>query len=103
MKDEQVARVEVGAVPFGGGEGFSLIAGPCVMQGRDHVLRHADAVAAACRAVGVPLVFKSSFDKANRTSGASFRGPGIDEGLAILAVGGLGDLSCWAATPSTLS
>ena len=85
MKDEQVARVEVGAVPFGGGEGFSLIAGPCVMQGRDHVLRHADAVAAACRAVGVPLVFKSSFDKANRTSGASFRGPGIDEGLAILA------------------
>ena len=85
MKDEQVARVKVGAVPFGGGEGFSLIAGPCVMQGRDHVLRHADAVAAACRAVGVPLVFKSSFDKANRTSGASFRGPGIDEGLAILA------------------
>lgn len=85
MKDEQVARVEVGAVPFGGGEGFSLIAGPCVMQGRDHVLRHADAVAAACRAVGVPLVFKSSFDKANRTSGAAFRGPGIDEGLAILA------------------
>ena len=85
MKDGQVARVEVGAVPFGGGEGFSLIAGPCVMQGRDHVLRHADAVAAACRAVGVPLVFKSSFDKANRTSGASFRGPGIDEGLAILA------------------
>ncbi|MAD33245.1 MAG: 3-deoxy-8-phosphooctulonate synthase [Planctomycetes bacterium] len=85
MKDGQVARVEVGAVPFGGGEGFSLIAGPCVMQGRDHVLRHADAVATACRAAGVPVVFKSSFDKANRTSGGSFRGPGIDEGLAILA------------------
>ena len=85
MKDGQVARVEVGAVTFGGGESFSLIAGPCVMQGRDHVLRHADAVATACRTVGVPLVFKSSFDKANRTSGASFRGPGIDEGLAILA------------------
>ena len=84
MSDGAVACVQVGDVPFGGDHGFSLIAGPCVIEGRDHALRHAEAIRAKCRAAGVPLVFKSSFDKANRTSGASFRGPGVDEGLAIL-------------------
>jgi len=85
MSDGPVACVEVGDVPFGGDHGFSLIAGPCVMEGRDHVMRHAEAITKTCRAEGVPLVFKSSFDKANRTSGAAFRGPGIDEGLSLLA------------------
>ena len=85
MSEAAVQCVRVGDVPFGDGQGFSLIAGPCVIEGRDHLLRHAEAVVTACRAAAVPVVFKSSFDKANRTSGGAFRGPGIDEGLALLA------------------
>ena len=80
-----VADVHVGSVAFGGGRPFALIAGPCVIEGRDHCLRHATAIARACAAANVPLVFKCSFDKANRTAGSAFRGPGMDEGLAILA------------------
>jgi len=77
-------RVQIGDVAFGGGAPFGLIAGPCVIESRDHCLRHAEAIAGICRKASVGLVFKSSFDKANRTSGQSFRGPGIDDGLAIL-------------------
>lgn len=77
--------VEIGNATFGGGHPFSLIAGPCVIESRDHTMRHAEAIAAACRSRGIGLVFKSSFDKANRTSGKAFRGPGMDEGLATLA------------------
>ncbi|MCK5942442.1 MAG: 3-deoxy-8-phosphooctulonate synthase [Planctomycetes bacterium] len=85
MSDAAVQTVSVGDVPFGGEHGFALIAGPCVIESRDHILRHADAIVKSCREAAVPVVFKSSFDKANRTSGAAFRGPGMDEGLAILA------------------
>lgn len=81
----RVNEVRVGKVPFGGQQPFALIAGPCVIESRDHCLRHAAAIAKACREVGVPLVFKCSFDKANRTSGSAFRGPGLEEGLQILA------------------
>ncbi|MFY9344735.1 MAG: 3-deoxy-8-phosphooctulonate synthase [Planctomycetota bacterium] len=81
----QPRAVAVGNVTFGGGAPFALIAGPCVIESRDHCLRHAAAIQRACRDANVPLVFKSSFDKANRTAGSAFRGPGIDEGLAILA------------------
>ena len=88
MSAAEVQTVRVGAVPFGGDHPFALIAGPCVIESREHALRHAEAIAKACRAAGVPLVFKSSFDKANRTSGAAFRGPGVDEGLAILQEAG---------------
>jgi 2-dehydro-3-deoxyphosphooctonate aldolase (KDO 8-P synthase) len=77
-------QVAVGAVCFGGGRPFALIAGPCVIESRDHALRHAEALAGMCREAGVPLVYKSSFDKANRTSIESFRGLGLDEGLAVL-------------------
>ena len=76
--------VNAGGVSFGG-EGLPIIAGPCVIESRDHSLSMADAIANVCSKVGVSLVFKSSFDKANRTSGDSFRGPGMDEGLSILA------------------
>ncbi|HEY2027940.1 MAG TPA: 3-deoxy-8-phosphooctulonate synthase [Myxococcales bacterium] len=69
---------------FGGG-GFVVIAGPCVIEGEEFSLRHAERVAAIARRHGVQAVFKSSFDKANRTSGKSFRGPGLEEGLRILA------------------
>ena len=78
-------RVRVGAVAIGGEEPLALIAGPCVIESRDAALRHAERVRDAAAAAGMPVVYKSSFDKANRTSLAGFRGIGMDEGLAILA------------------
>ena len=72
------------AVEVGGGKLF-LIAGPCVIESRESALRHAGRLVEISRETGVPIIYKSSFDKANRTSFTSFRGPGIDEGLAILA------------------
>jgi len=78
-------RVRVGTVAIGGEEPLALIAGPCVIESRDAALRHAERVRDAAAAVGMPVVYKSSFDKANRTSLGGFRGIGMDEGLAILA------------------
>jgi 2-dehydro-3-deoxyphosphooctonate aldolase (KDO 8-P synthase) len=63
---------------------FTLIAGPCVIESRDLVLQVAEQVTTICQKLGIRYVFKASFDKANRSSGKSFRGPGPDEGLAIL-------------------
>jgi len=77
--------VRVGGIPVGGGAPLVVLAGPCVIESRESSLRHAEAIAAIGRERGLPIVFKSSFDKANRTSGSSFRGPGLEEGLAILA------------------
>jgi len=77
--------VAVGSVVFGNARPFALIAGPCVIESRDSVLRHAERIRDVARELGVPYVFKASFDKANRTSRDGFRGPGLDEGLAILA------------------
>jgi len=79
-----VRGVRVGAVEIGGGAPLALLAGPCVIESRDSALRHAERLRALAAAAGLPLVYKSSFDKANRTSLAGFRGVGIDEGLAIL-------------------
>ncbi len=62
-----------------------LIAGPCVIEGEAHALELGSAIAQIARSAGVPYVFKASFDKANRTSHASFRGPGLREGMRILA------------------
>ncbi|MCA8967363.1 MAG: 3-deoxy-8-phosphooctulonate synthase, partial [Planctomycetes bacterium] len=78
-------EVAIGSVRLGGGRPFAIIAGPCVIESREHCLRHAEAISRIAAASDVPLVFKSSFDKANRTSGRAFRGLGIDEGLRILA------------------
>ena len=64
---------------------FTLIAGPCVIESGEFTLRHAEKLRAIADKHGAPLVFKCSFDKANRTSGKSFRGPGLDEGLKVLA------------------
>jgi len=77
--------VAVGSVVFGNARPFALIAGPCVIESRDSVLRHAERIRDVTRALGVPYVFKASFDKANRTSRDGFRGPGLDEGLRVLA------------------
>lgn len=77
--------VALGSVVVGTGRPLALVAGPCVIEGREHTLALADALARTCLEVGLPLVFKASYDKANRTSINGFRGPGIDRGLAILA------------------
>jgi len=61
-----------------------LMAGPCVIESEDFTLRTAEAIGDIARRVGMPLIFKASFDKANRTSKDGFRGPGLDEGLRIL-------------------
>src|SRR5512146_2403941 len=76
-------QVAAGAVVFGGPR-LVLIAGPCVIESEESCLRHAERLAAISRSSGVPIVFKSSFDKANRTSQTSFRGPGLQEGLRVL-------------------
>jgi 2-dehydro-3-deoxyphosphooctonate aldolase (KDO 8-P synthase) len=62
-----------------------LIAGPCVVESLELQLETATRLKAICAALGIPFIFKSSFDKANRSSGKSFRGPGMDKGLEILA------------------
>jgi len=71
-------------VSIGGGTPI-LIAGPCVIEDESGTLRHAERIAAVAREAGMPFVFKASYDKANRSSADSFRGPGLDEGLKILA------------------
>ena len=70
---------------FGGDEPPLFIAGPCVIESREHALRMAKTLLALRDELGINLVFKSSFDKANRSSIESFRGPGIEKGLEILA------------------
>jgi len=74
----------VAAVSIGGNAPLALIAGPCVIEDEALTNRVAERLVAICAARGLPLIFKTSFDKANRTSGSSFRGPGLHEGLAIL-------------------
>jgi 2-dehydro-3-deoxyphosphooctonate aldolase (KDO 8-P synthase) len=79
----KVAEVAAGNVVFGGPE-LAIIAGPCVIESAESSLRHAERLARIARETGLAMVFKSSFDKANRTSHASFRGPGLEAGLRIL-------------------
>lgn len=67
-----------------GGRVPLLIAGPCVIEGEDMLLRNAEAVTRIAKRLQMPLLFKASYDKANRTSRASFRGPGLEEGLRLL-------------------
>ena len=62
-----------------------LIAGPCVIENRDHSLKMSEAINDISDKVGIPIIFKSSFDKANRTSIKSFRGPGLEDGMRILS------------------
>ena len=64
---------------------FFLMAGPCVIESEEMVMDIAREMKAICEDLGIPYIFKASYDKANRTSGASFRGPGIEKGLEILA------------------
>lgn len=80
-----VKPVPVGEVVLGGERPFALIAGPCVIESERHANDLATRLAEIGRRLAVPFIFKASYDKANRTSGRSFRGPGLDEGLRILA------------------
>ena len=77
-------EISIGDVKIGGDRPLVLIAGPCVIENETSTLRHAERLLTICNGVGIPLIFKASYDKANRTSIRSFRGPGIKEGLAVL-------------------
>ncbi|HEV2305454.1 MAG TPA: 3-deoxy-8-phosphooctulonate synthase, partial [Candidatus Acidoferrales bacterium] len=78
-------KFEAGGVEMGRGAPLFFIAGPCVIESEAHALMTAERLAAVARELRVPLIFKASYDKANRSSVKSFRGPGLKEGLRILA------------------
>jgi 2-dehydro-3-deoxyphosphooctonate aldolase (KDO 8-P synthase) len=80
-----VRPVPAGSVTFGPGHPLAFVLGPCVIESPGHLLELALALDAVTRRLGVPLVFKASFDKANRTSVSSYRGPGLHDGLRALA------------------
>lgn len=77
--------VSVGPLTFGNGNQFVFIAGPCVIENRDSALRHANKLRTLTDELGIPFVYKSSYDKANRSSHSSYRGLGTEDGLRILA------------------
>ena len=77
-------EVSIGHVRIGGNNPLALIAGPCVIEGEEPLLMVAERLQEICGRVGIPVVLKSSYDKANRTSLQSFRGPGIERGLEFL-------------------
>ena len=77
--------VQIGSVWCGDRQPLLLIAGPCVIESQELVLRTAEEIKLIAQRLGIPCVFKASYDKANRTSVHSFRGPGLDEGLRVLA------------------
>ncbi len=77
--------IALGSIRFGGGAPWVLIAGPCVIESDDGASRIAESLCRITAKLGIPFVFKASYDKANRTSGDSFRGPGLERGLEILA------------------
>jgi 2-dehydro-3-deoxyphosphooctonate aldolase (KDO 8-P synthase) len=89
MRDETTQRhVAVGNVIFGNDRPFVLIAGPCQIESLDHALMMAEKISEAAQRAGVPFVYKSSFDKANRSSISTARGVGMEAGLEILAAVG---------------
>ena len=82
---QSVTPVSAGAVSFGTGHPLAFILGPCVIESASHALETAAAIRESASRCGAPVIFKASYDKANRTSLSSFRGPGLDAGLRILA------------------
>ena len=80
----RTSRVDLGGVSLGAGP-LALIAGPCVIESEAHAIETALALRDIARRAGTPFIFKASYDKANRTSGRAFRGPGLAEGLRVLA------------------
>ena len=82
---DRVAPVKAGTVTIGTGHSLAFILGPCVIESESHAVEMATAIKETTSRVGVPCIFKASYDKANRTSLKSFRGPGLEAGLATLA------------------
>lgn len=82
---QRTRTFRIGSVPVGGESPLVLIAGPCVIESREHAIELAGRIAEAAQHTGIPYVFKASYDKANRSSVDSFRGPGLQRGLEILA------------------
>jgi 2-dehydro-3-deoxyphosphooctonate aldolase (KDO 8-P synthase) len=80
-----VNPVTIGEIAIGGGRPLVLIAGPCVIESETHASELAGRLSTIARRLGIPFLFKASYDKANRTAGSSFRGPGLDAGLRVLA------------------
>ncbi len=78
-------EIQLGPLRLGGGNPLFLIAGPCVIESEAHACSMAEKIARIAGECGVPYIFKASFDKANRSSLKSFRGPGLTEGLRVLA------------------
>ena len=83
--DHVMPSVRIGSLALGGGAPLLVIAGPCVIESEAHALETARALKVIATELDLPLVFKASYDKANRTSVDSFRGPGLAKGLAVLA------------------
>ncbi|MGA1795009.1 MAG: 3-deoxy-8-phosphooctulonate synthase [bacterium] len=77
-------RIHIEGVVVGDGAPLALIAGPCVIESESHCIRMAEALKILTSRLNIPFIFKASFDKANRTAHSSYRGPGLDAGLAIL-------------------
>ncbi|KAA0888831.1 3-deoxy-8-phosphooctulonate synthase [Oryzomonas rubra] len=78
-------EIAINDVKIGGDRPLVLVAGPCVIESEAATLRHAERLLTICNGLSIPLIFKASYDKANRTSIGGFRGPGIKDGLKILA------------------
>ncbi len=81
----RVNPITIGPVTIGGGHPFVFVGGPCVIESGAHAVELGLAIAEIARRCGVPYIFKASFDKANRTSTKSYRGPGLHDGIRILA------------------
>jgi 2-dehydro-3-deoxyphosphooctonate aldolase (KDO 8-P synthase) len=80
----QPRRATVGGITIGEGQSLALIAGPCVIENDDLMMRTAETLVALAHRVGIPLIFKSSYEKDNRSSAEFYRGPGIEKGLKLL-------------------
>jgi len=78
-------EISIDSIKIGADRPLVLIAGPCVIESEEATLRHAERLMTICNGLSMPLIFKASYDKANRTSIGAFRGPGLKEGLRILA------------------
>ncbi len=81
----QIREIKIGNITIGGNNPFVLMAGPCVLENEELALQIAGQLKELCQKLDIPLIFKASYDKANRTSGDSYRGPGLEKGLEILA------------------
>jgi 2-dehydro-3-deoxyphosphooctonate aldolase (KDO 8-P synthase) len=85
LREQEMNEVKVGEIRIGKGNPLVLIAGPCVLEGEAMAMEIARGLKELCKALGIPLIFKASYEKDNRGSEESYRGPGLEEGLKILA------------------